>query len=272
MQALAIFEMEIPQLGKKRNIRIWVPDGYSENTEATYPVVYMHDGQNLFDRSTSAYGEIWDVQTAVRQLVNEKVFEGAIVVGIDNAEGIERLDEYSPWPSNRYEELKKIASFDRNAGGDGEAYARFVVETLKPFVDNHYRTKPDRNHTALIGSSMGGYISLYMGARYPDVFSMIGAFSTAVWFNEASLLGHLKTYDPKWKTKWYLDVGTCEGDSSEESVLSKAYVEGTQAVESVLKTAGVSSDRLMKVIDRGAIHNETAWARRLPKALEWLFE
>ena len=157
IKGLHVFKMDAPQLETKKMIRIWLPKDYEANLEKRYPVIYMHDGQNLFEKATSGYGEIWDAHTAIENLIENKGFEGAIVVGIDNAGGTERLNEYSPWISDRVEELKAISDPDGSPyGGKGQLYAAFIVDTLKPMIDMHYRTKPQRAHTAIMGSSMGG--------------------------------------------------------------------------------------------------------------------
>lgn len=231
MKAPEIFEISMPQLEKSRTIRVWTPSDYQVSLDKRYPVLYMHDGQNLFDRETAAYGEIWDVHTAIETLMKKGEFGGVIVVGIDNAPDLERLDEYSPWVSERIEEMKEIGGYDRVIGGQGIQYGQFLVETLKPHIDSHYRTLSDRENTGVAGSSMGGFISLYLGVEYPDVFSKIGAFSTAVWFADKALFKHLSKLDLSYKTKWYLDIGTEETSNKNVEGFNKLYVDGTLAVE-----------------------------------------
>lgn len=230
-----LFEMEMPELGKMRKIRVWLPEAYQENPEQRFPVMYMHDAQNLFDVKDVAYGMIWDAHTAVQGLFDSQNliasqnpvdtretidvaggFSGCLIVGIDNAPGLERLHEYSPWSSEAAKALKDLASVEGDIGGEGEAYGRFIVKSLKPFIDQRYRTLSSREHTTVIGSSMGGFISLYLGSEYPEVFSKVGAFSTAVWFEEERLLKQLEKVNPALETMWYLDVGTEE--TSNDSV------------------------------------------------------
>ena len=271
MGTLDIFNMNMPQLGKERTIRVWLPKGYDAHPERRYPVLYMHDAQNLFDRETAAYGEIWDVHTTLEAFMSTKGYEGAIVVGIDNAPGLERLDEYSPWVSERVDELKELGEYQRDIGGEGEAYGRFLVETLKPLIDEKYRTHAEREHTGVAGSSMGGFISLYLGLTYPDVFSKIGAFSTAAWFADVALHKLIETVDLSKPIKWYLDIGTEETSNSKIENFNQIYVEGTLAIQKQLIDLGVPEDSVMVVVEEGAPHFETAWARRFPKAFEWLF-
>lgn len=272
MQGLDVFTMKMPQLGKERNIRVWMPSSYESSGDKRYPVIYMHDAQNLFERETSAYGEIWDVHTAIEGLMDAHGFVGAIVVGIDNGGGIVRLDEYSPWASDRYDEMKVALDLDRNVGGEGAAYGAFLVETLKPYIDERYRTLPDRENTMVAGSSMGGVISLYLGVTYPEIYSKVGAFSTAGWFNSTELMNCLKQFDPKWPTRWYLDVGTNETSNPEKEDFNIIYIESTKAIADMLKNVGVPENQIRVVIDEGAIHNEVDWAKRLPEALAWIYE
>ena len=159
-------EFEIPQLNRKRRIWVYLPPDY-EKTNEHYPVLFMHDGQNLFDNVTSFSGE-WNVDETLDRIYNDLGFK-LIVVGIDNG-GKYRLNEYSPWDNPKY---------DKGAGKD---YADFIVNTLKPEIDKSFRTLSDRRNTAVMGSSMGGLISHYMGLQYPDVFSKVGVFSPAFWY------------------------------------------------------------------------------------------
>ena len=272
------FEMRIEMLNKVRTIRVWLPESYKDMTEQRYPVIYMHDGQNLFNKEDAAYGMSWDAHKAVETLSKTlknsdgTSFEGCIIVGIDNAPGLERLDEYSPWASEAVKSLKDFESIQREIGGEGEAYGTFIIKTLKPYIDASYRTLSNREHTCIIGSSMGGFISLYMGSEYQETFSKIGAFSTAVWFEEDALLAQLEKVNLRFRTKWYLDVGTKETSNDAISDFNERYINGTKKVASKLSEMGVLTSDLKLIIEEDAVHNELAWARRLPNALKWLFD
>ena len=272
MSSLDIFDTQMPELGKNRTIRVWTPPGYDAHPEKRYPVLYMHDAQNLFDRETAAYGEIWDVHTAIEKMMAANAFEGVIVVGVDNAPGLERLDEYSPWISERVNELKALGEFSRIPGGEGIAYGKFMVETLKPLIDSKYRTIEDREHTAVAGSSMGGFISLYLGVAYPEVYSKVGAFSTAAWFADQALFEHMKKVDLTMPIRWYLDIGTNETSNEKVENFNDIYVEGTLALEKQLLELGVPRDDVKVVIEEDAGHNELAWAGRFPEAFRWLYK
>jgi predicted alpha/beta superfamily hydrolase len=160
-----------PQLNNQRPLFVWLPQSY-EATDRRYPVLYMHDGQNLFDAYTSFAGE-WGVDETMILLEDEGI--EAIIVGIPNND--RRLFEYTPYPDPRLQ-VKK---------GEGDAYLKWIIETLKPMIDHDFRTLPDRDHTSMAGSSMGGLITLYGFLRYPEVFGRVGVFSPSFWFGQRAI-------------------------------------------------------------------------------------
>lgn len=256
----------IPYANHHRTIRIYLPDLAPSKR---YPVIYMHDGQNLFDEKTSSYGYIWEIDKHLENHYN-KTKQAFIVVGIDNWQGgHHRLDEYSPWVNTT---IKKglLSDITSDVGGLGDSYLDFMVKTLKPYIDDHYPTLKDYENTGIIGSSMGGLISLYAGLKYPNVFSKIGAFSTAVWFAEQALI-HLIKDEVNQNSKWYLDVGTHESSNPDQESFSALYVEGTKNVYSHL-LAKTEKSQVQLVIDEGGIHNEKYWSKRFPQALAYLFK
>ena len=240
-----------PELGGERRLRVYLPPGYAASRRR-YPVLFMHDGQNLFDASSSFAGE-WEVDESLDALAREGRFEGLIVVGLDNA-GEARLDEYSPW---RDRQLGK--------GGRGDIYASFLVRTLKPFVDRTWRTLPDREHTGIAGSSMGGLISLYAGLRYPEVFSRVAAFSPTLGFAARMPMRYLRTARARLPQRLYLDMG---GAESGHPTRDRELVELVRAAASTLEVGGFE---VRLVIDAPAQHHESAWAVRFPEAVTWLF-
>ncbi len=242
-----INEFDMPELGRTRTLRIFLPEGYRDS-DKRYPVIYMHDGQNLFDDHTSFAGE-WKIDETINAFIRDLKWVGAIVVGIDNG-GDLRLNEYSPWFNS-----------DRNGGGEGDRYVDFLVKTLKPWIDNRYRTLTDRDNTMVAGSSLGGLISLYAGMKYPETFSRLGLFSPAFWFAKQQLIDMIGAVQISQNFRIYLDAGTLEGT---------AYVGDAKQFRMILENKGVKHLKL--VIDEGARHNEAAWARRFPDALRWLME
>jgi alpha-amylase len=241
-------DFSIPQLARPRRIWIYLPPGYA-TSQRRYPVLYMHDGQNLFDAATSFAGE-WGVDETLDSL-HALGDEGSIVVGIDNG-GRRRTDEYSPWPRPSY------------GGGEGDAYVDFLVKTLKPYVDRHYRTRPDRAHTGILGSSLGGLISLHAALRYPDVFGRVGVFSPAFWFAPA-LYAEARRARLRPDTRIYMVTGGKEGDRPEQTVRDHQRMVDSLA-------AGGFTSGMHAAIRSDGTHSEWFWRREFPAAYEWLFQ
>ena len=235
----------MPQLDRNRRIWIYLPPDY-ENTSISYPVLYMHDGQNLFDAQTSFLGE-WEIDETLNELFSASTAV-PIVVGIDNG-GSYRMNEYTPWVNPEY------------GGGDGSLYLDFLVETLKPFIDDSYRTLPDRNNTAIMGSSLGGLISHYGTLKFQDVFSMAGIFSPSYWWSD-SIWDFTSSMGKQQEMKFYQMCGDQEGEST---------VPDMQLMDTYLKDAGFSvSERSLKVV-AGGEHNEQLWRNEFAEAYLWLF-
>ena len=240
----------LPQLGgRPRRIWLYLPPGYAAS-KRRYPVLYLHDGQNIFDEATAYAGE-WAVDKTLNQLVaSGQDPTGCIVVAIDNG-GERRLDEYSPWVNER---LKK--------GGEGSQYVEFLVRTLKPYLDQHYRTRPDPAHTAILGSSMGGLISLYAGVKYPAVFGRVGVFSPAFWFAKDSLLAFVRRQRPVPATsRFYFVAGPAEGPS---------MVPQMTEVRDALLARGLSPTRVAFKTPADGQHAEWFWRREFGPAYQWL--
>jgi len=243
----------MPQLGRARRIWIYVPPDY-ETSEKRYPVFYFHDGQNVFDAATSFAGE-WGVDETLDRL-HADGDGGAIVVAIDHG-GATRLDEYSPWVNPEY------------GGGEGEAYLAFIMKTLKPYVDAHYRTLPDRLSTGIAGSSMGGLISLYAVLRHPDVFGRAGVFSPALWFAPEVFDLARAAGPPRPGTRLYFVSGAREVGPGDTTA---TYVHDQIRMIEVLALVGfVPGREVLSVIREEGEHAEWFWRREYPKAYLWLF-
>lgn len=239
-----------PQLGNRRDILVYLPPSYAKSNQR-YPVVYMHDGQNLFDDATSYAGE-WRVDETLEELAEEGL--EAIVVGIPN-KGRERLNEYSPFMDPKY------------GGGKGDAYVRFIVEVIKPIIDRDYRTLPQPQHTSVAGSSMGGFISLYALYRFPQVFGNAGVISPAFWFAERELFTYVQEQG-KAPGRVYMDVGFFE--SSLDIVGSEQYLQDVRDMNQLLQQQGFADPDYLYLEDPKGRHNEADWARRLPDILRFL--
>ncbi|GIV97159.1 MAG: hypothetical protein KatS3mg057_1816 [Herpetosiphonaceae bacterium] len=245
-----------PELRNRRDLLVYLPPSYSQGTQR-YPVIYMHDGQNLFDRATSYAGE-WEVDETMESLSHEGL--EAIIVGIPNA-GKRRIDEYTPFRDRRH------------GGGSGEDYLAFVIETIKPMIDGDFRTKPEREHTAIIGSSLGGLISLYAFFRFPAVFGLVGALSPALWFADQAMLRYLQV-SPPVPGKMYIDAGGSELSNTLADRLlrrSTRYLRSVRSAYQLLVRRGYTPGKdILYVEEAEARHHEMFWARRLPTALRFL--
>ena len=264
-----------PQRRNRRDVDVYLPASYLSGVP--YPVVYMKDGQNLSDPST-AFAGTWDLEATIDRLAWRGI--DAIYVGIHNT-GRKRLEEYSPF------------SDPRHGGGAADEYLAFVVHTLKPRIDRMFNTRPDRDATAILGSSMGGLVSLYAYFRYPSVFGRAGVMSPSIWFGQGAIVDFIRDSSvPRGRV--YLDVGTGEGAGTLRDVrrlgrllvrkgfrrkrparhVAQAYRPATAAFNP--RTTGgrcsPASSTLRYVEDAGARHTEAAWAWRLEGALAFLLE
>lgn len=268
MYRIENFNVHIQELNRDRTVRVYLPGDYDDKKEKRYAVLYMHDGHNLFFEETSAYGGIWAVQEAVRN-IEKQGKDGIIVVGIDCDPYGRRLDEYSPWVNENLSELTPTLNLV-SAGGEGDLYVEFLVKSLKPLIDEKYRTLKNKENTFIAGSSMGAFISLYAGYKYKEVFSAIGAFSTATWFKKEKLMEFIRNNFIKG-TKVYLDVGTKEtSDESNKEYFNNIYVQDTKDLAELLLELGQDEEDLYIIIDEGAEHSEASWRRRFPEFLQWI--
>ncbi|GAA3929882.1 alpha/beta hydrolase-fold protein [Hymenobacter algoricola] len=239
----------IPQLGRTRRVWLYLPNDYAANSTKRYPVLYMHDGQNVFDACTSFSGE-WGVDETLRQLQQSGLdASGSIVVAIDN-DGAQRLNEYSPWNNPQY------------GGGQGDQYVDFLVQTLKPYIDTNYRTLTGREYTGIAGSSMGGLISTYAALKYPSVFSKVGVFSPAFWFAQQPLFQYVQQHPANPDTRFYFVSGTTE---------SQTMVPLMQAMRDALQAGGVPAANLSYTTRADGQHAEWFWKREFAAAYQWLY-
>jgi len=241
----------LPQLhGRARRVWLYLPPGYSKSQPRRYPVLYLQDGQNVFDEATAFAGE-WGVDETLNQLAaNGQNPNGCIVVAVDNG-GDRRLDEYSPWVNAEYKK-----------GGEGDPYTDFLALTLKPYIDAHYRTRPDAAHTAIVGSSMGGLIALYAGLKYPRVFGRVGVFSPAIWFAKDSLLAYERRHRPAPRaSRFYFVAGPAE---------SETMLPLMAAVRDGLLARGVAPRQLRLKAPADGRHAEWFWRREFGPAYRWL--
>jgi metallo-beta-lactamase class B len=243
------FSVFSEELKREKNIRVYLPCVY-ENSGKRYPVIYMLDGQNLFDEVYSPAGE-WGIDETMDSLCDLD-FETSIVVGIDHA-GEKRLTEYSPWKIKKY-----------NAGGEGDAFAEFVVKTVKPKIDSLYRTKPEREHTMIAGSSMGGLMSLYFVLNYNETFSKAAVFSPAFWTSKGNF-SNAEKFRGNLPTKIYFIAGAKEGNEYD-------YMFDMQRMYNILLKKQLSTLQMRITVISDGQHSEHFWRKEFPEAYEWLME
>ena len=261
------FEVYIKELDRKRMIRVYLPKDYYKETNKRYPVLYMHDGHNLFYKETSTYGDIWNAHKSAEEYY-ESTGKGLIIVGIDCSTCGERFDEYSPWVNSNLSEFipsREIPS----QGGKGKEYIEFLVKSLKVTIDSKYRTLEDRENTFIAGSSMGAFISLYAAIKYNNIFSKVGAFSTAVWFKKDELFKFIeKNY--KLDLTIYLDIGTKETSDAENKEFNKIYLTDTIELNQLFLELLQPKEKLKLVIGENATHSEKAWEKRFPEFIKFI--
>lgn len=244
-------------LKNERTIAVYLPPRYAKEKTRRYPVLYLHDGQNLFDPGAAAFGVDWHAHVTADRLVIEGKSTPTILVGVYNTP--QRIDEYTPHFNPVREE-----------GGRGAEYCRFVVEEVKPFIDHQYRTLAGREHTGVAGSSLGGLISLAMARWKPEVFSKVGALSPSLWWMESQLFADWEV-DAVWPmgSRFWLDMGTEETAKDREN---KAGVARCRRLVEFWKRCGLveEKDFRFRTIE-GGHHTESAWAARFDQVLTFLF-
>lgn len=231
----------VPQLMKQRRIWIYLPADYA-TSKRKYPVLYMHDGQNIFDTSTAGYGE-WGVDEIMDKY---PIAKQCIIIGIDHG-GNERVMEYNPYDS-------------KYGKGKGSLYVDFLVKNLKPYIDDNYRTLSDAQHTAIAGSSMGGLISTYAVLKYPDVFGTAGVFSPAYW-----LAPDIFNYAEKQQLNSYNRFYFACGDQE-----NKEMVPDMEKMAALIKAKGAAAAQSPSIVLKGEKHNEKQWNGSFPGFYEWV--
>lgn len=238
-------------LGNERTLRVWLPPGYDRKRK--YPTVWLMDGQNVFDGATAYIkGNEWRADETAASLMGAGLMPRAILVGVDNA-GAARADEYLP---------TRVMRGGTSMGGGAEKFHMFLTKEAMPFVARTYGTLPGSQHTTLVGSSFGGVLALSLGLRHPDVYGRIAAMSPSVWWDERSLLKLAASSRQRGQRIW-TDAGTDEEDRTVPDVRDLGV-----ALRKLGFRDGV--DLAVYVVE-GDRHDEPAWSRRLPAALQFLF-
>lgn len=240
---VSTFSINAPQLQVNKNIWVYLPKDYSQSNK-NYPVIYMHDAQNLFDAETSYVGE-WQVDEYLDSISGKQ----AIIIGIEHGNE-KRVDELTPYPNEKY------------GGGHGDTYLSFIINTLKPHIDATYRTLNDVKHTTIFGSSLGGLLSFYAVIKYPDTFGNAGVFSPSFWYSNR-IFDFISKTEVSPDSKFYFLSGS---EESEEMVPDQ------EKMVKLLLSKGVPKAHIKNIIIEGGKHNETLWLQNFPEAFQWLIK
>jgi predicted alpha/beta superfamily hydrolase len=243
-------------LGNRRDILVYLPRGYRHLARRRYPVLYLQDGQNVFDAATSFSGVEWGVDETAERLIKENLIEPLIVVAIANT-GEQRINEYAPTRGV----IDTKAKRKKRSKGLARKYARFLIDELKPYIDRKYRTNPDAEFTGLGGSSLGGLVTLVIGILYPEVFSRLIVMSPSIWWDDFAIYRLVDSIEQKPPLKIWLDTGTAEpGWEQARELLNRLLEKGWKLQKDI---------QYMEA--QGGDHSEAAWAARVEPALRFLF-
>ena len=241
--------------GNTRLLRVWLPPDYDGWGETRYPVLYLNDGQNLFDPVTAFAGVHWQVGESAARLIAEQKVPPLIIVGIDNTKS--RVCEYIPYKSKDPQFLN----------AKGKCYPKFLQREVMPLIEEHYCVSKGPEHTGLGGSSLGGLITLYTQLAAPGVFGRLLIESPSLSVANRKILEESRRFRD-WPARTYLGIGTREVGQAEKD---EKIVGDVRELESILREAGLDERRLKVRIEENAAHSESAWAARFPEALEFLY-
>jgi enterochelin esterase-like enzyme len=255
---LRIHEFPSRVFRNTRYLRIWLPPGYDDagNAGRHFPVLYLNDGQNLFESSTAFAGVEWQVDETADRLIREGAVPPMIFVGMDNT-GKERIREYMPYRSMHPRMLRV----------QGRYYPDFLTKEVMPFVERNYRIATGPENTGLGGSSLGALIALYTAVARPGMIGRLLLESPSLWASGRQLVKESRSVRI-WPERMFLAVGSSEAGSAERS---RTVVDDVRELAAIMRRAVLSESRLRLVVKEGAGHNEAAWAERFPEALRFLF-
>lgn len=238
----------------QRDILVYLPPGYGVDPTRRYPVLYMHDGQNLFDPQEAFGGVAWAVDEAAQTLILTGRIEPLLIIGIYNS-GADRIHEYMP--------VKTLSGKMKGHGGKADLYGRMIIEEMKPFIDREYLTKPEREFTGMGGSSLGGLVTLHLGFKRPDVFSRLAVLSPSAWWANNHIIREAALLGERIPLRIWLDIGRREGSRIKHQV---------RALKEILLANGWKSGEDFAYFEiPDAKHEEAAWAARFDNVLEFLF-
>ena len=243
-------------LGNRRDVLVYLPRGYRRFSRRRYPVLYLQDGQNVFDAATSFSGVEWGVDEAAERLIKENLIEPLIVVAVANT-GEQRIDEYAPTRGV----IDAKAKRKKRSKGLARKYGHFLMDELKPYIDRKYRTNPGAEFTGLGGSSLGGLVTFAIGILYPQVFGRLMVMSPSIWWDNFAIYRLVDSIPQKPPLKVWLDIGTAE----------PGWEQARELVNRLLEKGWKLQKDLQYMEAQGADHSEAAWAARVEPALRFLF-
>jgi predicted alpha/beta superfamily hydrolase len=243
-------------LGNRRDVLVYLPRGYGRLSRRRYPVLYLHDGQNVFDAATSFAGVEWGVDETAERLIRQNLIEPLIIVAVANM-GEERVHEYAPTRGV----IEPKAKRKKRSKGLARKYGHFLMDELKPYIDRKYRTNPDTEFTGLGGSSLGGLVTLAIGILYPEIFGRLMVMSPSIWWDDFAIYRLVGSIQQKPPLKIWLDTGTAEpGWEQARELLNRLVEKGWKLHKDIQYTEA-----------EGGGHSEAAWAARVEPALRFLF-
>lgn len=244
-------------LDEARDVWVYLPPGYHDNEARRFPVLYAHDGNNMFDPSTAFLGREWGLDETLERLIHTGQLPPVVVVAVGNSS--RRIDEYT-WDPGQAQ--------GRVQGGQGERYARFLVEELKPTIDREYRTRSDAAHTAVMGSSLGGLISLYLGLHHAETFGTIGVISPSVWWADRKVLRDTERLSRELRI--WVDMGTEEGEAPPGGGDRQTLIDVRDLRRALEKQGYRDGEALSYWEIPGGRHDEQSWSARLPAVLQFV--
>ncbi len=249
-------QFESRLLHNRRDVQVYLPLGYRRSRQRRYPVLYLHDGQNVFDAATSFAGVEWGADESAQRLTKRRLIEPVIIVSVANI-GDERIHEYAPSRGV----IDSSATRKKRSRGQLRKYGRFLRDELKPFIDREYRTRPEVEFTGLGGASLGGLATLTLGLWFPQTFSRLAVMSPSIWWDDCVIYRILDKVEGKPPLKIWLDTGTEEPGWERARDLRDRLVERGWRLD----------DDLQYTEAQGANHSEGAWAARFEAVLRFLY-
>jgi len=255
---LRLHEFQSRIFKNTRFLRVWLPPGYDqgENSQRRYPVFYLNDGQNLFEPAISFTGVEWQVDETADRLIREGAVPPMIFVGIDNG-GKDRFREYMPHRSLQPMMLRV----------QGRNYPNFLTREVMPFIERNYRVATGPENTGLGGSSLGALISLYTAAVQPGLIGRLLLESPSLWASNRQMMRERRQVQ-QWPERVFLGTGTAEAGREDKD---RSMVDDVRELASIFRRSGLNENRFRLVVEEGATHHESAWAKRFPDALTFLF-